>query len=167
MPRGQRHYEIDSEIDDEFDFEDEEYDDSLEPHVIIPNIVRSKKDLVAKFFSGKEMYCGGSIPEYLLFSDRYITDALSIPVGDAISLVYRAMGTFVDIDEEEPSDESLKRFFSIQALDEMEDDHSEPADIKKVLHALSLCSSEGVPKQHAGGLLIMYMELCEGIRIKI
>lgn len=139
--------------DDFFDDEDEisPFDDiNDDADEIIVGSLKHIKLIISLFFSNREMYCGGMIPEYLLHSNRYIKN-IKILISDAVDCVYRAMGTLII-----PTDE-----------DDISDKWEHQEDVKTVLKVLKMCSNEGVPKDMAGGILIMYMELCEGLRIKI
>ncbi len=158
---------VEDELEAQFD-DDLDDDGSLEPKVIIPGTIQFKKSVAATFFANKEMHCGGEIPEYLLFSDRYISDAMAIMIGDAVNLIYRAMGTAVEIiNEDEWGEKQIVLNQYGQPIEELDEPAELQKDIKSVLNVLQICSSQGVPKDLAGGILLMYMELCEGLRIKI
>ena len=95
---------------------------------------------ILTFFQGKKLYCGGQIPRKILCSSSYITLVLNTKIGDGIKLAHRILQAY-----EREGDEFAKN------------------DIECVQNILHLCALSGVPKQFSGGLLIMYIELVEGI----
>lgn len=107
---------------------------------------RLAKYQINKFFKDKEYYYGGLIPLELLISKRYIDLLLDIEgLIKKIDAVYQAIeGIFYD-----------------------EEKLSIPSDIQYVLSLLSMCAKAKIPRDYAFGIIIMHLELCEGIEVDI
>lgn len=99
---------------------------------------------ISLFFEDKEMHYGGPIPKRILKTPHYINLLANIDLTKAIDLTYESLG----IREEELNDED-----------------DVPESVQKVINILGECARSGVAKEFAGGILLMYMELCEGIKV--
>lgn len=105
------------------------------------------KHWVGEFFKGRKMYCGGSIPTSLLYSDRQIDRVLNLSVGDAVSQAHEMLTT------------SSK--YSSNSLPDDED--GVPVDVRFVIDVIGEQKQQRVPKCCQGGILLMYLEICEGL----
>lgn len=81
-----------------------------------------------------------------LTDDHYIDLVLDLEVEQGVPILYKALG--VRYSSEERSE--FKKFGTI------------PRDVQQVIDLYDWCASLGVPKCFASGILIMYLELCEG-----
>ena len=103
------------------------------------------KDIISQFFADKELYCGGKIPDRMMHTPEYITLVLNTDITHAIQRAYCSLL--------EPCD-----FISSEQNDALVSD-----DILLVLAILRECSRLGIPKEMAGGLMVMHLELVEGV----
>ena len=151
-------------IDDDFDFELELIEEKI---TLNPEDARMKKIITAKnylayFFSDKTMHCGGKIPKHFLFNERRVHTTVNIQLGPAVDKVYKALAKETDIIPNELSFEDI--------LDEESDDDDNSGtvtdDMKKVIELLEVFQCARIPQQFMGGFLMIYLELCEGIKIE-
>lgn len=98
---------------------------------------------ITSFFSEKEMHCGGPIPSRLLLTQRNISLVLNSSVEITLSKIY---------DSIEPHFEQLDPESGLVA-----------EDVKLVISVLKQCSQAGIPKEFATGILVIYLECCEGL----
>lgn len=109
----------------------------------VENLVVEKIDL---FFCHQEMHCGGPISKKILHSPPYITRVLNTDISNGVDAAYEALG-FPDLAEDfDPKQK--KRFDEAQAM---------------VSRTLTNLAKSGVPKEYAGGVLLMYLELVKGV----
>jgi hypothetical protein len=94
-------------------------------------------DCIENFFKNMMMYCGGKIPKSLLFTEKRISSLFNLDIVQAVDLAYEATNSV-------SKDNKLK-------------------DIMLVNETLKLLAKSGIPKYFAGGMLLMYLEFCEGI----
>lgn len=92
------------------------------------------------FFFDQKMYCGGKIPKNLLLSN---TSYLKLDLSECIDRAY----SLISQDPEYLFKESGENI--------------EP-EIEHVIKILDKCSAKRVPKQFAGGVMLIYLSLCEG-----
>jgi hypothetical protein len=104
------------------------------------------KQFIAKFFANRQMHCGGPIPKSVLESPEYVNMVLHTDVCKGVEQAYSLIG-YTGPTEIDFTDEST----------------TIPDDIGKVLDILGQCSRMKVPKALAAGIMLMYLELCEGI----
>lgn len=145
---------LEIEIDDidEMDFE---FDMDAEPDISArassytgefkEDVQTLAKTYIAQFFKDKEMHCGGKIPTKQLFTKQTISLVLNSSVEEAIVISYYALeqGNMC----EAPPEGQLGE------------------DVKLVLSILDQISGNRVPKEFAGGLLLLYIYFCEGYDI--
>lgn len=106
------------------------------------------KMCIDKFFEGKEMYCGGDIPKRLLNDAQYIALVANTDVMDGVDLAYTA----------------LRRSHHRVTIPSTEIT-TVPNDVKFVISILNHCKSLAIPKVFSTGLMLMYLEICEGVNI--
>ncbi len=102
------------------------------------------KKHIQTFFSDKKYYFGGEIGEDILFSPRNISTVLNTDISTGVLEAYEKIERCPDIVVEE-------------------DDTILSDDVRLVMSVFKECSIREIPKQFAAGLLLMYLELCEGI----
>ena len=127
------------------DFDEEETYTEIEESAAIPcdyygNFAADVQNLavqeIDRFFAQQKMYCGGSISPQILHSPVYLTQVLNTDISHGVDLAYEAIKRGAPVTDEE---------------------------IAVVLKTLDKLAQTGVPKEFAGGILLMYLELCEGV----
>lgn len=101
------------------------------------------KEYIDLFFQDKELHCGGPIPKSMKYSRNFISLMLNTDILEGVDKTY----------------EILER--NCWTSDGGEDAVSK--EIRTVIDILNYCASLGIPKCFAGGLMIMYFEICEGL----
>jgi hypothetical protein len=109
----------------------------------VENLVMEKVDL---FFARQEMHCGGPISKKILHSPPYITRVLNTDISNGVDAAYEALGFPY---QAEDFDYKQKKLF-------------DEAQAMVSLTLINLAKS-GVPKEYAGGVLLMYLELVMGV----
>jgi len=102
---------------------------------------------IDKFFEGKEMYGGGPIPHRLLSAPRYLSLVLNADM-DAIPYAYAAMKK-----AGHPTTQKVSKLATV------------PRDVKLIISILNHCYILGVPQKFVYGMMLMYLEICEGVSI--
>jgi len=130
-----------------FQNEEESFEDYSEEFVtyavdIYQDFDKLAENFIYAFFCDKSMFCGGPIPKKLLFSRQYITLVLNLKIAKGIQRAHEMIEIHNKTAENPITD--------IQAMELVRD-------------TLDLFAHSGVPKQLAGGILLMYLELVEGI----
>ena len=103
---------------------------------------------IDKFFDGKKMCSGGKIPKYMLHCPKRISMVMNYDIIRGVDYAYQILSDMVSPEEENRA--------SITG--------EATQDIKLVNETLSLLARSGVPQQFAGGMMILYLEFCEGVR---
>lgn len=103
-------------------------------------------DWIDLFFYNKPMHCGGPISAGFLHAPAYVERVLNTEISIATQLVYIAM----EIENGAPY---------LPKLGGISD------DVQWVIVFLRHCESLEVPPCFIGGLMLMYIELCEGMPI--
>lgn len=141
-----------------------EYDEDLEEEEVVSEEIVSiiPKDFVdslrilAKqymiyFFADKEMHCGGKITESFLFQPRRLYAVMNMNFCKAVDKAYNCMKS--DLDED--------------YLQRCVDQGKLSPDVEKVIETLDMLGAARVPQQFLGGMLLLYLELCEGVKIEL
>lgn len=131
--------EIEAEIENEF-ATDEDFAVGSE---FVYDIKQLAKQYILNFFNGRQMYCGGIIPRKILLNPRYLSLVLNSSIDETLPLIYY----------------SLKDSF--EQLDENSGLVAE--DVRLVISVLKQCSKFGIPKEFSVGILVIYLECCEGL----
>jgi len=132
--------------------EDEEIDFAEEENLIdfyTGDFVEELKILAASylvnFFKDREMHCGGNIPRCLLCSDQNISMVLNTNLEKGIKRAYKGIELNGNI-ATETENESLVA-----------------EDIKLVVAIIKGCAIAKVPPEFIPGIVLLYLEYCEGI----
>ncbi len=128
------------------------YEEDLEEEVVEESFLEDVKKLaihyVDAFFKNKKYFCGGKIPKKLLHTPRYMRLIFNHDIHNSTDAIYEAIGT--NSDEEE-----------------MERAGGVPEDVKHLIFVLDKVAHAGVPREFHIGIVVMYLELCEGYCIKL
>ena len=104
---------------------------------------------VNKFFSDKKNKYGGDISPDLLNCEKRISIVLNTNIIDSVKRIYSTLNNYINITEEDIS-------FAKKTGDVTQ-------EIKLVNETLKSLYEFGIPQQFAGGMVILYLEFCEGI----
>ena len=100
---------------------------------------------IKNFFGGRKMYCGGPIMESLLLSEPNVRMVMNTRMANAITMMFEAMENY-GFDDDVPEDHA-----------------SEEAAI-----LLEICNREcfdrKIPKTYVGGIALLFLEFCKGIK---
>lgn len=106
------------------------------------------KQYIREFFKNKKDYNGNKIKQELLFTNKYIGNILDFSILESTKLVYSVLCQY-------------KKY----SLKNKKDDVTN--DIKLVNETLKKIYRSKIPQQFAGGFLLMYLEVCEGVNLEI
>ena len=136
--------QFDTFVDDDLDdFEEIEEIEGLDySGEYVEDKIEALKSCISLFFSGREMHCGGPVPSNRLLSNHNISLLTTTSLEDAVARSYIAIEDF-------------------GLFEGQEDAYGK--DISLVISILDQCSKFKVPKENAGGMLLLYLEFCEGI----
>jgi hypothetical protein len=104
---------------------------------------------ISDFFSSKSLYYGGSIPEYVLYSEENLDRVVDTEIEEGVEKIYQAMG-----DE------------SVLVKKKCSQSGSVLPSSEKVIRVLEECGKRYIPKTFAAGITMMYFQLCEGLDIE-
>lgn len=114
----------------------------------VEDIKALARSYMCGFFAAKKLPSGRLIPREILESPRYLSFVMNLDISTGMDLIYTTLDAknkpTVDLEKHKKNN-----------LD----------DIKYVLNLLSQCASFGIPKHFAAGIIIMYLEICEGYKI--
>jgi len=99
---------------------------------------------MALFFQGREYYCGGKIPDSVLFNRDNVNLVVETEMSDGITRIHRVL-----------RHNDLPRNFIPRINHRWE--------IQYVLSLLNLCERIRIQKEFAAGIILIYLELCEGM----
>ena len=102
------------------------------------------KQYIYQFFQDKRLFCGGKIPYKLLLEDNNISIVLDYDIINSVKRAYNSL-----------KDHSV----SSESLGEV------TGDIRLVSGILADLAKSNVPQQFAGGMMLLYLKLVEGINI--
>jgi hypothetical protein len=102
------------------------------------------KQCISSFFQDRDFHCGGKIPCSLLSKDDHVLTVINYDIINSLNTAYEALKN-----HELPQN----------CVNDM------PEDIKLVLKILDELAINNVPQQFAGGMMILYLKLIEGIEI--
>lgn len=142
--------EIDEYVDD---FAESEYEEVQEEYasLFLSDVRQLSGEYIQRFFKDKEMHCGGNVPISMLLTENNVSLILNTNIEDGVKLAYKAIAySSKDIVVED---------------DVHVDEITVSDDVKLVMSVLKKCSKAGVPKELAAGMLLLYLEFCEGINV--
>lgn len=102
---------------------------------------------IDQFFGDKMMYCGGPIPKRLLHDPTRLTMVINFDISKGVKKAYNALENTIT-DEE---------------IEEAKRIGDSTNDVKMVNETLKLLARASIPQQFAGGMMIMYLDLVEGV----
>lgn len=143
----------DDSIEEEIDCEDQtsEISESEPIKSFVQHFHGDVQDLakryITEFFDDKMMYCGGRIPKRRLFNDNSISMVINFDICRGVDHAYLVLEKTL----------TKKEISRAKIAGEI------TSDIKLVTEILNLLSRSGVPQQFAGGMMILYLELVEGV----
>ena len=134
---------VNCELEEVMEFEEEfaNFEGFLE------EIEELARDYIKNFFHNREMHCGGTVTKSVALSSYYVSLVMNTDISKASDTVYEALENNHQIDTSEHNDGSVSE------------------DIRIMISALDVCAAAGIPKCFAGGITIMYLELCEGYNV--
>jgi hypothetical protein len=111
------------------------------------DFLKSKARTAIKiYFADKQFHCGGPIPRRCLDSERYLCWVLNPDLFAAVSTAFDALAN-----AHHPS--TTKTFCGL------------PQDSRLVLAIMDGACRRGIGKDFAPGLMLIYLELCEGVEV--
>ena len=95
------------------------------------------KECIRLYFLGKTDVKGNTIPDRILVSRKHVDLVLNTTVVEAIKKAYKAFKYCKFKNQEE-----------------------------KIINTLNSCAKYWIPKDFAGGMMLIYLSLCEGVPIE-
>jgi hypothetical protein len=136
------------QYDDELEEEElETEEDRFSASLFREDLKLLRRNYVDAFFGDKRMHCGGSIPKYLLHAENRLSLVGNLSILDAVDMAYRGLENSVDR----------------HLLEKSRKTGESTSDIRLVNETLKKFAKAGIPQEFAGGLLILYLEFCEGV----
>lgn len=115
------------------------------------NVSDFVKMCIEKFFDDKIMHCGGKVPKYMINTPKRVSMVINTKLCDAVDMAYESLRDYVSVEEKK-----IAKY------------HGEiTSDIKMVNEALGLLGKSGMPQQFAGGMMILYLVYCKGVKIDV
>lgn len=99
-----------------------------------------------KLFFQDKLRNGEPIPFSELFQEKYIKIVLNHDINSGMSVIYKMLNSVPSKDER----------YAVQRHGML------PSDVRYVISLLSQCAKAGVAQEFSVGIIIMYLELCEG-----
>lgn len=136
--------------DDLFDGHEEDQDGQEGPKDSA-NVSEFVKMCIEKFFDDKIMHCGGKVPKYMVNTPKKVSMVINTGLCDAVDIAYESLRDYVS-----PEEKKVAKY------------HGEiTSDIKMVNEALSMLGKSGTPQRFAGGMMILYLKYCKGVKIDV
>ena len=146
---------------DEFEEDDDDVNEAILAGIDL--IVNFQKHLaymtrhyITVFFANKEWACGGAIPKPHLYASARIANVQNLDINKAVQRAYQLMGTDTLLEDIQLENTQLDIDDTV--------DSTVKNDTKVVIEVLAECRRKGIPKVFAGGILVMYLELCLGLK---
>lgn len=131
------------EFDEEL--EDVEVQERLEEETHIQNPLKAR-NVIASFFKDREMFCGGKILDKFLLNERNISLVLNTNIEVGVQRAYQALSEA----------NHFPPCVDMQLV---------PDDVRLVMSVLKQCAKSHIPKDNAAGILLLYLEFCEGVSV--
>jgi len=113
-------------------------DDEKLPEGVISEFTKS----IQVFFKERKWYNGGPVPYELLYTSEFFHLINNVALLDAVEMAYKG------IDRQKAMAQTV---------------YKKNIDIAITLGILHECESKNIPQDHIGGLLLMYLILCERV----
>ncbi len=134
---------IDSELEEEFLLE-EEHENSFSAEAFIQDIQTLAKGYTNRFFQTQEMYCGGKIPNSFLLTKENISTVMNMDLEKGVQRAYEAI-----------KNDGRYKTDAVESL--------VPDDVKLVISIIKKSAEMGVPQRFIPGIILLYLEYCEGM----
>jgi hypothetical protein len=102
---------------------------------------------INEFFHDKQLHCGGPISEEILYASPNIVMVLNTTMSNGVKTAFKSIDQFSENPEKEDEGGVVTE------------------EMKLVLSILDHACERRVPKEHAAGIMLMYLEICRGINI--
>jgi len=112
-----------------------------------------KTDIIRRFFEQEHWHCGGPIPDDLLYSDRNVF-LLGLKLEEAIDIAHASVAKARLVRDHPELGIEGGKF----------DKHLGEKLFPKVLHT---CEKRHIPQNFIGGILLIYLEICERVSLLI
>lgn len=137
--------EVREEVRDEFSQPwHESHEVSGQPDEFLRLVQNAVKDYLDAFFFNKDMHCGGPINARVLHSSNWVSTVMNTDSESGMGRAYAAMER-----------EGFKQTMT----------NGDTEDIWFMLGLLKECAKLGIPKCFRPGILLVHLELCEGISV--
>ncbi len=114
------------------------------------------RDFIRKFFSDKEFFCGGSIPDRLMVSQENVELVEETSFADGAQLFHNNIDNAFSANDNFDLKINPLKMPGISVLNAARD---------LLLKIIEDMFHKGIPKPRTGGLLVLYLELVEGVKI--
>lgn len=111
---------------------------------IVPPALREISTSLSTFFKGRSWSCGGPIPEELIYTKRNFRLINNIALVDALDLAYDRVGKCRHL---------------------AKTSYRKNVEVGITLKTIKACHDIGIPRDYVGGLLLLYLELCEKVEL--
>ena len=127
-------------IDEDLEEEEDLYDLEKSPHV--KSIREQAIECMELFFVDKKYWAGGVIPKNKLYNEQNIMTVMQVNIQDAFAVAYECL-----IEQNPQRYETDKK----------------GCEIELCFNTVKECSRRYIPKSNAGGLLLVYLAVCQGV----
>jgi|APGre2960657373_1045057.scaffolds.fasta_scaffold00662_15 hypothetical protein len=109
------------------------------------------KMCIEKFFDDKIMHCGGKVPKYMVNTPNRVCMVINTNLCDAVDMAYKSLRDHISVE-----DRKIAKYYG-----------EITSDIRMVNDALSVLGRSGTPQRFAGGMMILYLKYCKGVKIDV
>ena len=106
--------------------------------------IRDIEGSIKTFFKDKSWYCGGPIPQNLLYTERNFRLIENVDLNQSVELGYK----------------SICRAKSLAKTK-----YCKKCEVDICLKVIRDCEKKHIPQDHIGGLFLLYLELCEKVEL--
>lgn len=111
------------------------------------DIKKIAKEYIRAFFKNKKNYLGEKIKKDQLYKEKYINNILNKSISESAKKIYSTLEYYKKYSRKNKSIDVTN-------------------DIKLVNETLKKIYKSKIPQQFAGGFLLMYLELCKGVKVE-
>lgn len=126
-------------------------DDGQEQGGSEANVNDFVKMCIEKFFDDKIMHCGGKVPKYMVNTPNRVYMVINTNLCEAVDLAYKSLCDHVSVE-----DKKIANHYG-----------EITSDIRMVNDALGILGKSGTPQRFAGGMMILYLKYCKGVKIDV